>query len=55
MATGAVMAIVFAPSFCGVPLTPIYPANVINGLLRPSDSEDGEPIGVSMANLEKEF
>lgn len=62
MATGAVIAILFAPSFCGAPPTPMYPANFMKGflVLRPSESEgpgseDGGLILVSMANLGKQF
>ena len=36
VATGAVMAILLDPSFCGGPPTPIYPANKRNELLVPS-------------------
>ena len=52
MVTGAVIAILLAPSFCAAPVTPMYPANFMKGLLRPSPLADGSAISVSMANLE---
>ena len=54
MATGAVIAILLAPSFCGALPTPMYPANFMKGLFRPSDLVDLSAISVSMANLDGE-